>query len=188
MSMYKEIKQSFQNEYKTRDKIYTTRLAQWNAEAPITRVERPTNLARARELGYKAKQGVVMVRVKVKGGTKKRELPKGGRKPSKSGRYFSIHKSLQSIAEERAARKFSNCEVLNSYFVGQAGSQKFFEVILLDRTNPSIMSDRELSGAAGQSKRAFRGMTSSGRKHRGLLHKGFGTNNQRASVRKGIGR
>ncbi|MDE1857101.1 MAG: 50S ribosomal protein L15e [Candidatus Micrarchaeota archaeon] len=183
MSMYKEIKQSFQNEYKERAQIYTQRLAQWNAQSPVTRVERPTNLARARELGYKAKQGVVIVRVRVKGGKKKRETPHGGRKPSKSGRYFSIHKSLQAIAEERAARKFANCEVVNSYFVGQAGSTKFYEVILADRTSPSIMSDRQLSGVTQQRNRAFRGMTSAGAKHRGLLHKGFGTEGVRPSMR-----
>jgi ribosomal protein L15E len=39
-------------------------------------------------------------------------------------------KSLQRIAEERASVKYPNMEVLNSYWVGHDGRQKWFEVIL----------------------------------------------------------
>jgi large subunit ribosomal protein L15e len=186
MSMYKAMKKSFATEYKERPTIYKNRLIQWRAEPPVYRVDKPTNIARAREVGYKAKPGVIVVRVKVKGGTKKRVTAGGGRKPSKSGRYFSRSKSLQSIAEERAARKFSNCEVLNSYFVGASGSDKFFEIILLDRASPVIKSDPNYMQVIAQQGRAFRGMTHSGRKHRGLANKGYGTIKRRPSKRSNL--
>ncbi len=183
MSMYKEMKETFQTQYKERPVELKSRLARWNGEPPIVRVEKPTNIARARELGYKAKQGVVIARVRVLGGKKKRAMPPGGRKPSKYGRFFARRKSTRAIAEERAARRFSNCEVLNSYFIGVAGARQYFEVILLDRANPSIASDNQYADIINHRNRAFRGLTSAGRSHRGLAAKGYGSKRFRPSKR-----
>ncbi len=181
--MYKEMKTSFINEYKQRNEIYRNRITQWRSEQPVKRIEKPTNIARARELGYKAKTGVLVVRVRVKGGKKKRDTVGGGRKPSKSGRFFSMTKSLQAIAEERAARRYSNCEVLNSYFIGDAGSDKFFEIILIDRNAPQILADPEYKRIIAQKGRAYRGLTYVGRRHRGIAIKGYGTIKRRPSKR-----
>jgi large subunit ribosomal protein L15e len=159
MSSYKRIQETFQSEYAQRSPIYRARIAQWRKESPLVRAERPTNIARAHTLGYKAKKGYVIIRVRVKRGKRKRIKMLRGRKPSKSGRFFSRHKSLQQIAEERAAAKFRNLEVLNSYFVGSDGSERFFEIILVDT---------KLAGMHLQKGRAFRGMTRIGRKTRGL--------------------
>ena len=185
MGSYKYINETFQNEYKERSQLLKNRISAWSVEPSVFRIERPTNIARARELGYKSKQGVVMARVRVLGGLRRRRAIAGGRKPSRSGQFFSYDKSLQSIAEERAARKFSNCEVLNSYYVAQGNNYKFFEVILLDRSSPSIKSDSAYASVIAKHGRAYRGLTSSGRKHRGLLRKGFGTEKNRPSVRSG---
>ena len=65
MNAYKHMLESFQNEYKTRDQALKNRIMTWRKESPVEKVERPTNIARARELGYKAKQGIVMARVRV---------------------------------------------------------------------------------------------------------------------------
>ena len=183
MGMYKQMKSSFTQGYRERSQLYKDRLTAWRADPPVKRTEGPTNIARARELGYKAKEGVIMARVRVKGGKKKRNTPGGGRKPSKAGRFFSPSKSIQSIAEERAARRFTNTEVLNSYFVGQAGSDWFYEVILLDRSSPSMQADYNYKGMLAQRGRAYRGMTHSGRKHRGIALSGYGTIKRRPSKR-----
>ncbi|MDE1868567.1 MAG: 50S ribosomal protein L15e [Candidatus Micrarchaeota archaeon] len=183
MSMYNSMKTTFRSEYKERSDVYKARITKWNSEAPIFRVEKPTNIARARELGYKAKQGVIIVRVQVRKGTAKRHAPAGGRKPSKAGRFYSYAKSSQAVAEERAARKFINCEVLNSYFVGDSGSKKFYEVILIDRESPVIQSTPEYMQVLSQKNRVFRGLTYAGRSHRGITRKGFGTETLRPSVR-----
>ncbi len=179
--MYKQMKSSFVSEYKERSPIYKARITMWRADPPVNRIPGPTNIARARELGYKAKEGVLVARVRVIGGKKKRDTVGGGRKPSKSGRFFSPSKSIQSIAEERAARRFSNTEVLNSYFIGQAGSDWFYEVILLDRNAPQVASDPQYAGLLAQRGRAYRGLTYSGRTHRGIAAKGYGTLKRRPS-------
>ena len=132
-------------------------------------VERPANLARARKLGYRAKQGVLVVRVKVTKGRSKRRQPSGGRKPSKSGRYYSRAKSMQSIAEERASKKFVNCEVFNSYYVGDTGTHSYYEIIMLDRTAPTIRADPLYAQIISKRNRAVRGLTASGKRHRGLM-------------------
>jgi len=156
---YKQIQETFQAEYKERAPIYRARIAQWRKEAPIMSVERPTNLAAARTKGYRAKKGYVVVRVRIPRGKRKRLLHMRGRKPSKTGRFYSRHKGLQAIAEERAARKFGGLEVLNSYWVGDDGMYKFYEVIL---------ADTKLTCLKLQKGRVYRGLTSVGRKHRGL--------------------
>lgn len=186
MGMYKSVKATFASEYKSRPQIYKDRITRWRADPPIKRIEKPTNIAKARQVGYKAKEGVIVVRVRVKGGKKKKEAVGGGRKPSKSGRFFSISKSTQSIAEDRAARRFPNTEVLNSYFIGSAGSDRFFEIILLDRASSSILSDPNYRGVVEQKGRSYRGLTYSGRKHRGIAVKGYGTIKRRPSKRSNL--
>ena len=168
MGAYKYMKENFQAEFSSRNDALRNRIVQWRDEPSVNRIQKPTNLGRARELGYRAKQGVVVVRVRVRKGMRKREKPRGGRKPSKAGRFFSYDKSLQSIAEERASRKFLNCEVLNSYYIGEDGEYKFFEAILLDRSHPSVQNDSRYAEIISQKGRAFRGLTSAGKRHRGL--------------------
>lgn len=163
MSFYELLKETFQREYASRSPEYRRRIAAWRKAPTVERVERPMNLARARELGYKAKQGYLVVRVNVGKGLRKRPKPAKGRKPSKSARFVAPSLSHQAIAEQRVARKYANCEVLNSYWVGEDGDTKYFEVILVDRSHPSVAC--ETAGIRG---RAFRGLTSAGRKARGI--------------------
>jgi len=183
MGAYGRITESFRSEYKTRSPEYRARLTKWRSEPNCIAVAKPTNIGRARELGYKAKQGVTVARVRVLRGRRKREKPDLGRKPTKSGRFFSPAKSLQRQAEEKASRTFVNCEVVNSYWVGADGTHKFFEVILVDRAHPAIMADPQLSGIAAHRGRAYRGLTSVGRIGRGLTHKGIGAEKLRPSLR-----
>ncbi|MDD5317238.1 MAG: 50S ribosomal protein L15e [Candidatus ainarchaeum sp.] len=183
MGAHDRILGTFRSEYKERSPIYRARLAEWRKQPVVARAGRPTNIARARELGYKAKQGVIVVRARVGRGRRKRPKPDLGRKPTKSGRFFSPAKSLQRQAEEKASSKFVNMEAIGSYWVGQDGENKFFEIILIDRSHPAIMGDRQLSGMAAQRGRAFRGLTAAGKKGRGLTVKGIGAEKLRPSLR-----
>lgn len=166
MGFYKRVKETFEGERKQRSPLYKARLIEWRKGGSVERVSKPTNITRARELGYKAKQGFVVARVKVGRGRRKRPKPDLGRKPSKSGRFFSPGKSLQRIAEEKASTKFPNLEVLNSYWVGEDGSFKYFEVLLFDVSHPVMKADRFISSIIGQRGRAYRGLTSAGKKGR----------------------
>ncbi len=170
---------------KNRQEVSSKYLIEWRKQPTITRIEKPTKLERARRLGYKAKQGFAVVRVKIRKGMRKRPKPSRGRKPKKAGRYFPPGKSLQRIAEERVQKKYINMEVLNSYLAGEDGKNKWFEVILIDRSHPAILNDRDVGRIALQKKRALRGLTSAGKKGRGLRKKGKGSEKIRPSIRAG---
>lgn len=167
MGAYDYIEKVFRNEYKTRPDAYTFRLTEWNKEPTVVRIEKPTNIPRARLLGYKSKRGVVMARVRIRKGRRKRREPDGGRKPGKNGRFFSMAKSLQSMAEDKAERKFSNCEVMNSYYVGETGKTKYYEIILLEKSTTDVKNDKLYKDVIKNKGRSARALTSSGRRHRG---------------------
>lgn len=170
------------------DELMRQRLIEWRRQRTVTRIEKPTRLDRARKLGYKAKQGIVIARARVRRGGLRKVRPKSGRRPKRMGVHkFKPAKSLRLIAEERAARKFPNMEVLNSYWVGEDGRSKWFEVILVDANHPVIKSDKDLKWITEKQhhRRVFRSMTSAGKKVRGLRNKGIGAEKVRPSRRKG---
>jgi large subunit ribosomal protein L15e len=162
------------------------RQQEWREQGAVERIERPTRLDKARSLGYKAKQGVVVARVSVRKGGARTQRFKAGRRSKRQGvNKITRRKSIQRIAEERASRTFRNLRVLNSYSVGQDGSQKWFEVVLLDPHHPAIQNDDDLDWICDDSQRgrAFRGKTNAGRQGRGMGEKGKGTEHTRPSLR-----
>ncbi len=164
--------------------IMKQRAIQWRRQPNIIRVERPTRLDRARKLGYKAKQGFVIVRVRVRRGWLKRSRPKAGRRPKRMGvTKIKLAKSLRLVAEERAGRKFPNLEVLNSFWVWEDGRYKWYEIIMVDPHHPVIQSDENINWICDtvHRGRVFRGLTSAGKKMRGLRHKGRGAEKVRPS-------
>jgi large subunit ribosomal protein L15e len=164
------------------------RLVQWRKQPTTLRIEHPTRLDRARKLGYKAKQGFVVARTKVRRGNLRKLRPRSGRRPKRMGvAKFKPGKSIRLIAEERTAKKFPNLEVLNSYWVGEDGKHKWFEVILLDPNAPTIKTDKDVSWITEpqHASRVFRSMTSAGKNVRGLHHRGRGSEKARPSRRVG---
>ena len=88
---------------------------------------------------------------------------------SQSIRY-TAKQSLQAIVEQRVNRKYPNLEVLNSYWVASDGRYSWYEIIMVDPNNPNIKKDKDLKWITEpqHTRRAFRGLTSSGKKARGL--------------------
>ena len=184
MGAYSYIQKTMQKEYASRDDNYKKRLVQMRREPVVTRLEKPTNLARARTLGYKAKQGFVVARVRVNRGSGMQRRPVKGRRPKRMGvNKLTRGKSKQVMAEEKAQRKFKNLEVLNSYWIAEDGQHKWFEIIMVDPEHPNIAADSNVSWTASQRNRAHRGKTSAGRKGRGLAKKGKGTEKTRPGIR-----
>ena len=168
------------------DELMRQRLIEWRKESVITRVEKPTRLDKARKLGYKAKQGFIMVRIRVRRGGRRKLRPTAGRRPKRMGvKKFKPAKSLRLIGEERVARKFPNLEVLNSYWVGEDGVSKWFEVILVDPQHPSIKNDKDINWICRkqQTRRVFRSLTSAGKKVKSLRGRGRGREKARPSLR-----
>ena len=166
MGMYKHMRKLWNKG--DNSELKAKRLKEWRKQDATVRIKRPTRLDRARSLGYKAKPGIIVVRQRVRRGGRQRPQFKAGRRSKHFGRRKIVTKSYQQIAEEKAAKKFTNCEVLNSYFVIKDGKNYWFEIILLDRFHPQVQADPKLKSVAMKKGRAERGLTRSGKKSRGL--------------------
>jgi len=119
--------------------LYKTRLVKWRKEPAVIRIERPTRVDRARSLGYKAKQGIILARARVLRGGHIRTRPKKGRRSKRMSIRKNLDMNYQQIAERRANAKFKNCEVLNSYQVAKDGRYFWY--------GPDYFGARKNSGA-----------------------------------------
>ena len=181
MNLYSSIRELWKRPKDSMKDLVQERLIEWRQGNVVVRIERPTRIDRARSLGYKAKQGYVIVRVRVKRGKRQRPLIKKGRRSKHKRRKKIVGKSYQWIAEERASKKYPNCEVLNSYKIGEDGKHHFYEVILLDRV--IVSKYRNMKWVKNNNRRVYRGLTSAGKKSRGLTGKGKGYEKIRPSLR-----
>ena len=183
MGLYQHLRQLWK---KPTHALLQPKLIEWRRQESVVKIDRPTRLDRARSLGYKAKQGVVMVRVRVGRGGHKRHKIRAGRRSKNQRTTLVLAKSYQVIAEQRANKKFHNLEVLNSYWVGQDGQSYFYEVIMIDTHQSRIASDKNLAWlTTGKHEgRVYRGLTTAGRRSPGLVRvKGRGVEKIRPSLR-----
>lgn len=190
-SGYSYVKETFEKHEKGHKTPHWYRGIEYRKGRSIQRVEKPTKIYRARELGYKAKQGYVVVRARIRKGGMHKTRPKRGRKPRAMGvSKYTTGKSLQWIAEERVQRKYPNMEVLNSYKIYSDGKSWYYEVIVVDPSHPVIKSDPKINWITEpqHKKRATRGLTSAGKRSRGLHKKGWGSEKTRPSIRANKGR
>ncbi len=187
-SMYKYIEKAWEQPKEGFLKeLQRKRMKRWRREDNFKRIKRPTRLDRARKLGYKAKQGFVLARAKVRRGNLRKSRPTGGRGPKRMGvKKITPKKNLQRIAEERTSRRYPNLRILNSYWVGEDGRHKYFEVIMVDPNHPSIENDPDINWICDKDEkgRVFRGKTSAGKKGRGLRSRGKGAEKTRPSEEK----
>lgn len=186
-SMYSYIADAWKTPSKNYLKdLNKARRVQWRREENFCRIEKPTRLDRARNAGYKAKQGYVLVRGRVrKGSFQKRQIKAGRRAKRKGILAITVGKSLQRMAEERAQKRFPNLEVLNSYWVGADGQNEWYEIILVDPHHPVIQADPKINWICynTHTNRVYRGKTSAGKKGRGLDKKGKKVVKNRPSIR-----
>lgn len=184
--MYKHIGELYARHENELKALIRTRLIQWRKEPATHRIERPTRLDRARRLGYRAKQGYIIVRQRVTRGSRRKPRPTMGRKPKKMGTTkITPGRSRQWIAEERTKRKFPNLRVLGSYYIAEDGKNLWYEVILVDPDHPAIQADSRINWICQpvHKGRVFRGLSPAGKTSRGLRHKGKGAEKLRPSIR-----
>merc|ERR1711981_725008 len=156
---------------------YILRLRAWHfRQLPaIHRASRPSRPEKARMMGYKAKQGHVVYRVRVRRGCRKRLAPKGATygKPVHEGiNSLKFQRRIQSVAEERAGKAFGGLRVVNSYWVAQDSTYKYYEVLMVDPHHKVIRRDPAMQWITkpNHKHREIRGLTSAGKKSRGLGH------------------
>lgn len=82
--------------------LLRVRCWQYRQLSAIHRAPRPTRPEKARRIGYRAKQGFLIYRVRVRRGGRKRPVPKGATygKPTNQGvNQLKFQRSLQNVAE-----------------------------------------------------------------------------------------
>ncbi|KAB0360037.1 hypothetical protein FD754_004193 [Muntiacus muntjak] len=123
----------------------------------------PTRPDKARRLGYKAKQGYVIYRIRVRRGGRKRPVPEGAT-------YGKPVHHVSTSSKGRAGSHGGALWVLNSYWVGEDATYRFFEVILIDPFHKAIRRspDTQWITKPVHKHREMWGLTSAGRKSRGL--------------------
>lgn len=157
---------------------YIQRLRCWEyrQQSAFVRLRRPSRVERARRVGYKSKQGFVVFRMRVRRGGRKRPNPKGivyGKPKHQGVTGLKAKRNLRSVAEERVGRRASNLRVFNSYWVAQDATYKFFEVICIDPNHKTIRNDPRAQWivSSKHKHREMRGLTSAGKKGRGIQDK-----------------
>jgi large subunit ribosomal protein L15e len=154
----------------------------------IWRISRPSRPEKAKKLGYKAKQGFIIFRVKIRRGNRKKPVGKGitNGKPKNHGiNELKFKRNKKSLAEERVGKICANLRVLNSYWINQDSIYKYFEVILVDPFHSNLrksLNYRWICFPVAKH-RELKGLTSAGRKGRGLRRKGHSVNKFRPSRR-----
>ncbi|MAS89973.1 MAG: 50S ribosomal protein L15e [Thaumarchaeota archaeon] len=121
------------------------RVVSWRKQDAVTRIEKPSRILRARRLGYKAKQGIIVVRMRVGTGGMRKKRPTGGRRPKHLGvTRIKAAVNMRQVAERRVLERYPNMSLLGSYFIYKDGMHYWYEVILADASHPRIKKDKEL--------------------------------------------
>lgn len=168
MGVYKYIKEAWKNPRANMGSAFKAYLMAWRREPVTVVLEHPTRLDKAHALGYRAKQGFIMVRQRVLRGGHTRPDFSGGRRPKRFTNRLNLKKNYQGIAEERVARKYTNLSVLNSYEVAKDGKNAWYEVILVDPEHPVIKADPRINWICTEKNRsrAYNGKTTAARRSR----------------------
>ena len=117
----------------------------WRKQNAMIRIAKPSRISRARRLGYKAKQGIVVVRMRVGTGGMRKQRPRGGRRPKHLGvTRIKAAVSMRQVAERRVLERYRNMKLLGSYFLYKDGMYYWFEVILADPSHKRIAKDKEI--------------------------------------------
>ena len=99
-----------------------SRVVLWRIQNAVTRIDKPSRILRARRLGYKAKQGIIVIRMRVGTGGMRRQRPRGGRRPKHLGvTRIKGDDSMKQVAERRVLERHPNMKLLGSYFIYKDG-------------------------------------------------------------------
>ena len=169
---------------------FISRIRSWQFrnQHAIVSIRRPTRPEKARAVGWKAKAGFCVFRVRVRRGGRKRPMHRGityGKPKTAGVTGLKLNKNKRVVAEQRLGSKFGNVRVLNSYWVNEDSTFTWYEVVCVDPSHKTIRNDPRVNWAVNpvHKHREHRGLTSAGRKHRGMRHKGHKASKLRPSVR-----
>ncbi len=138
-SVYKLLNRMWRERPEQLTSLMRERLVVWRREKSVVRVEKPLRLDRARSLGYRAKQGYIVLRVRVRRGGFSKPRPRSGRRPKALGvTKHKVNVSMKEEAIQRALKKYPNLKALGAYPLASDSLYKWFEVIAVDPNHPSV--------------------------------------------------
>lgn len=142
MPLYRQISKTWQDIFHEKGGDMRARAVELRKQPAMLRVDRPWRLDRARAIGYKAKEGVVVVRMRVSRGGMRKQRPTSGRRPKHMG-VLKIKSNVpgQSVAERRVLEKYPNLKLLGSYLIWKDGRFAWFECIMVDPQAPTTKND-----------------------------------------------
>src|SRR5882757_4656087 len=73
------------------------------------------------------------------------QIPQLGKPTNQGVNQLKYQRSLRSTAEERVGRRCANLRVLNSYWINQDSTYKYFEIILVDPQHKAIRRDARIN-------------------------------------------
>lgn len=149
--MYRQVGESWQKIFSEKSGDIRQRAVELRKGPTMERLERPSRLDKARMLGYKAKEGVVVVRIRVAAGGMRRPRPTSGRRPKHMGVVrMKSDEGVQSVAERRVREKHTNLKMLGSYQLWVDGKHRWYECVLVDPAHPAVKKDYDYRRRLGQ--------------------------------------
>ncbi len=143
--MYRYIAERWQTLLRDNSLELRSKAIVWRREDTVTRIDKPSRLDKARMLGYKAKQGFIVVRIKVGRGGMRKERPRAGRRPKHLGVVkIKQSSSMQEVAEKRVKDRYPNLDLLGSYYLYEDSKHYWYEVLLVDKNHPVVYNDKEM--------------------------------------------
>ena len=116
MGLYAKLNELWRRKPEELKALMKQRLIKWRRGPAVVRVEKPLRLDRARMLGYKAKQGFVVLRVRVRRGGFQKPRPRAGRRPKALGVVkHKVNVSMKEEAIQRAKKRYPNLYPLGAY-------------------------------------------------------------------------
>jgi len=145
MGLYTKLEELWREKPEELHSLMKQRLIRWRKQPAVIRARKPLRLDRARKLGYKAKQGYIVVRVRVRRGGFQKPRPRAGRRPKALGvTKHKVNVTMMKEAIHKAQKKYPNLHPIGAYWVAEDGLHKWYEVIMVDPHHPSVLSDKEL--------------------------------------------
>jgi large subunit ribosomal protein L15e len=170
---------------------YQQRLRAWEYRRghALVRVTRPTRPEKARRMGYKTKNGYSIWRIRVRRGGRHNPVRGGitwGKPKGQGVNHLKPRANLQELAEQRAGKKLGGLRMLSSYWVNEDTLFKYYEAVLVDPSKKAIRSDSKINWIVNpvHKRREVRGLTASGKKHRGLMRNKGRRRNKNAPSRR----
>lgn len=114
----------------------------WRKQQSLIKIDKPSRIKRAHQLGYKAKPGIITIRMRVGAGGMRKHRPKGGRRPKHLGvSRIKGNTNMKQVAENRVAQRYCNMTILGSYFVYGDSLHYWYEIILADKYNHNVLQN-----------------------------------------------